>query len=302
MAVRKKSILTYNEIADQELQLSQTPETTYPLDVVQQLIADIQREQEEAHVQWVHVGRIVLNERKRSTLIKNRLERLEQTVAQYGRENKILMRYQRELSKLEAQALAIWNLGSTLSPPASTYTLVPKQLLPIMGVKQGGSEKEPEPSPPGVTSHLSIQPIKIIPDETSTPSGKPRTLAAKKHYRCPTSPDTSDEDQLKIDEDYRPHKKTKKEGKPKKDRRTSTGSHHSSKQGRVGGRFVKKIDTASTSSTTAQIHSTEKHPVNPELIVEPRESAIVLPREPEPNYLKSELLLPTDEEPPPQWV
>lgn len=275
MAVRKKSILTYNEIADHELHLSQTSDPIYPLDAVQQLIADIQREQEEAQAQWVHVGRIVLNERKRNTLIKNRLEKLEKTVAQYRRENRILTRYQREeLSKLEAQALAIWNIGSTPVPPASSYSLLPKQLLPIMGAKQSGPEREPEPSPPGVTS----QPIETIPDEMSTPKGKPKTLAAKKQYRRSLSPETSDEERLKIDEDYRPNKKTKREGKVKKDRRTSTGSHHSSKQGRIGGRFAKKMDAASISNTVAQVHPTEDRSKDSELPIEPKELAIVIPR------------------------
>lgn len=109
------------------------------------------------------------------------------------------------------------------------------------------------------------------------------TLAARKAYDNVSSLSASEgERNLQIDEGYRPKKRSQKEDptrkSSKKPRQTSTGSHHSSKQGRVGGRFTKKMDlipsTTSTSLEAQDLRSEAAEPPPPEM----KELAVVLPR------------------------
>lgn len=266
MAGRGKLRVSMDQIRDEELLDVARVDRQYPLDSMQVWIDKLICEQREANNRWKQLAEISRNEQKRGNIQLRLLMGLKEAGQLHRVSQNILTREQQEeLNMLEKRAQEI-----RCQAQASQQ--------PLLAIEPAPHVKPMEAPPLVPPATLTLQ---------STTAGYTiKTPAAKKSYKLMASHDSSSssgDDRLKINEDETPRKKKKtekKESKSKgKERKTSTSSHHSAKQGRVGGRFSKKIesvvDTEVACSSTQQVQNI---PAIDETPVIPRNLSIVLPR------------------------
>lgn len=267
MSLRKKITLSYDEVSEKEALEKIPGATRFPLDKMQEWVEKLKMEQQESRRMWTLVGRIVLCEKRRDTVKDHLIEAIDNTLKLYRQENGILTEEQQtRLDQLQAEALAILNSAKTTKHGLTIEALPDSPSNPptknILALLPAASTSE---------SQRLLMPTVTLPRPILTP-------AAKKDYKRVTSPISSGDDQLHIDENPTPTKKPCKEKRKlnhSRERKESGGSHHSYKQGRIGGRFSKKLEDVQTSTISCR-------DINPEPTPEPqqenRELAIVIPR------------------------
>lgn len=271
MALRKKLTLVYDEIPEEEAAREVIIDRDFPFDTMQKWAEEILQDQQEAQRNWINVGRMVVNERRRSTIMKKKTQGLLTALAEYRKDKRILKRSQQEqLNQLKQQALEIINPTSPTVDPLGIEPSSPPTLPPtLLAITQGEEET------------IIAQPA---PTRIPTP-------AARKEYKIQEPDSSGSENRLYIDEDHVPEKKKKrsrsKNTGAKRERKTSGTSHHSSQQGRIGGRFSKKIKTDLSPPSPTKVNPVDQQEAGPSGVnikllpqsgIELKELAVIIPK------------------------
>lgn len=271
MALRKKLTMAYDEIPEEEAGREVMLDRDFPFDSMQKWAEEILQDQQEAQRNWINVGRMVVNEKRRSVIMKRKTQGLLTALTEYRKDKRILTRSQQEqLNQLKEQALKIINPTSPTTDPLGIEPPSPTTLPPtLLAITQGEEET-------------------LIARSAPTPIPTP---AARKEYKIQEPDSSGSENRLCIDEDRVPEKKKKrsrsKNAGAKRERKTSSTSHHSSQQGRIGGRFSKKIKTDLNPPSTMRANSVDQQEAGPSGVntkllpqsdVELKELAVIIPR------------------------